>query len=96
MNTNRFFMGSIAGGLALYAIGLLLWGVLFGQFFADNAGTATGVDRETPIVWAVLTGNLAMGALITLAINTQSDSANIATGFKTGAGGSSGKGGGGK
>ena len=68
MDAKRFVLGTVVGGLVLFGLGYLIWEVLFGGFFAANAGPATGVAREPWVLWAVIAGNLSMGALITVVL----------------------------
>ena len=46
MTTQRFAIGTVVGGLVLFFLGYLVFGVVFADFFAANAGTATGVQKE--------------------------------------------------
>jgi uncharacterized membrane protein len=85
MNTRRFLIGTLAGGIAMYVVGLLIWRLAFASFFAANAGTAVGVMREPPLYWAVVLGTLSLGALVTFAIGKQTDGITVAAGIKTGA-----------
>ena len=64
---------------------LQVWDLTFGSFFAANAGTATGVARESQIIWALAIGHLATGALLTLVIGNVARGATIVEGFKIGA-----------
>lgn len=68
MNIKRLVIGSIVGTVVLYLLGMLIWQMLFSDFFDANAGSAMGVDRETPIVWAVVLGSLCYAVLLTLAL----------------------------
>jgi hypothetical protein len=68
MSNRQLLLGTVVGGIVLYAVGYLIWDVAFKSFFEGQMGSATGVDRDQQIVWAMAVGNLAMGALITLAI----------------------------
>jgi hypothetical protein len=45
MTTQRFAIGTLVGGLVLFFLGYLVFGVVFASFFAANAGTATGVPK---------------------------------------------------
>ena len=85
MDTKRFMIGTLVGGITLYLVGYLIWIVAFADFFAANAGSATGVDRDAPLVWAVVLGNLSLAALVTLAVGSKAGSLTIGTGFKIGA-----------
>jgi len=84
MDMKRLVTGTVVGGITMFAVGYLIWTVLFRSFFVANAGSATGVDREAPIYWAVALGALSLAALITLAIGW-SDEASIVGGLKIGA-----------
>lgn len=59
MSAKRFIVGTLVGGVALYAVGYLIFVLAFGAFYTANAGSATGVDRAEQLVWAVALGNLA-------------------------------------
>ncbi len=85
MDTKRLIIGTIAGGIALYILGYVIWEVIFADFFAANAGSATGAFRDNPVIWALALGTLSYAALLTVAIGTRGGSATIAEGFKTGA-----------
>jgi hypothetical protein len=85
MDTKRLVIGTLAGGITMYVLGYLIWGLAFAGFFAANAGSATGVDRETGLVWAVALGNLSLAALVTLAIGSRAGSPTIGGGLKIGA-----------
>ncbi len=60
MNTNKFIVGGIIGGIAYFILGYLVWGMLLMSFMENNAGTAQGVMKEeTDLVWwALIVGNL--------------------------------------
>ena len=70
MDTKKLLVGTIGGGVLMYALGYLTWEVIFADFFAANAGSATGVGRESPLIWAVVLGTLSLAALVTLAIGS--------------------------
>ncbi|MHC4067447.1 MAG: hypothetical protein ACYSUI_23495 [Planctomycetota bacterium] len=85
MDAKRFVIGTLVGAITLYVVGNLIWGLTFAGFFAANVGSATGVARDAQLVWAVALGNLALAALVTLAVGTRTGSATVAGGFKIGA-----------
>ena len=84
MDMKRLMTGTIVGGILLFALGYVFYEMLLADFFAANAGSATGVWRETPIYWAVLVGELMMAALVTMAIDKMGAS-SMAAGAKVGA-----------
>jgi hypothetical protein len=85
METKRFLIGTLAGGITMYLVGYLIWELAFAGFFAANAGSATGVARESELFWAVALGTLSLAALVTLAVGTRAGAATILDGCKTGA-----------
>jgi len=67
----RLIIGSVVGAVVLYVLGIVFWGMLFGEFFADNAGSATGATRLEAILWAAIVGSLLYGAMLTLALESR-------------------------
>ncbi|NUQ23743.1 MAG: hypothetical protein HUU34_07305 [Saprospiraceae bacterium] len=63
MDTKKFALGTLAGGVAFFLLGWLLYGMLFMKFFEANAGTATGVNKVEMDWLFLILGNLSMGAL---------------------------------
>ena len=59
--------------------------MLFVDFFAANAGSATGVVKDPQVIWALALESLCYAALLTLAIGTRAGSVTIVEGLKIGA-----------
>lgn len=88
MDAKRFVTGTLVGGVAVLASAYLIFAMApFRDFYAYamNAGSATGVAREQPLVWAVALGALSYSALVTLAIGSRPGSMNVRLGMKIGA-----------
>ena len=85
MNTKQWVSGTIAGGIVVYALGYILFDALLGDFYAANAGSATGVLRDSPIVWSVAIGALAYAGLVLYAIKAHAASSNVTSAMKVGA-----------
>ncbi len=85
MDTKRFLIGTLVGGITMYIVGYLIFTLAFGDFYAANTGSATGVARETSLVWAVVLGTLSLAALVTLAVGRRAGSSTIGDGLKIGA-----------
>ena len=66
MTTQRLAIGTLVGGLVLFFLGYLVFVVIFGDFFAANAGTATGVQKDPIDFVSLAIGQLAWGAALTL------------------------------
>ena len=85
MDAKRLTVATLVGGIVLYAVGYLIFTKAFAGFYAANVGTATGVDRDAEIVWAVALGSLAYAALIAYAMGNRAASPSIGEGAKIGA-----------
>ena len=64
MNTKKFIIGTVAGGIAFFILGFLIYAVLLSGFFASNAGSASGVQKEQMDWWALVLGNMSFAALL--------------------------------
>ena len=84
MDLKRFLTGTVVGGVVLFVLGWLFWTVLFAGFFEGQMGSATGVLKEPPVIWAEILGILSLAALYTLVIQWRGDS-TVMDGLKTGA-----------
>src|SRR5262249_33824800 len=85
MDAKRCVAGTLVGGVVLYIVGYLMFTVVFGGFYAANAGSATGVDRSAELTWAVALGSLAYAALIIYAMGNRGGSLSIGGGITVGA-----------
>ncbi len=85
MDIKRFIIGTVVGGIALYILGYVMFNLAFADFFAANAGSATGMWKDPQVMWAIAVGTLSYAALITLAIETRAGSTTIVEGLKVGA-----------
>ena len=84
MDAKRIVTGALVGGVAMYLLGYLIFVLAFGGFYAANVGSATGVDRDVPLQWAIALGTLALATLVTLAVDSRPGTASMAQGFVTG------------
>lgn len=85
MTTKQWVAGTIAGGIVVMALGYIVFEWLLGDFYAANGGSATGVSRDSQIVWAAAVGALAYAALILYALRSQAGSVNVSSSMKAGA-----------
>jgi len=89
MNTKKFLIGGLVGGIVYFLLGYLFYGTLLADFFHNNAGTATGVDRGMDNLewWALVLGNLLSGCLLSYIFvksNVRSAGAGLLTGAAIG------------
>lgn len=65
MDTKKFLMGTVAGGISFFFVGYLVYGLALAGFMAEH--TVPGVARpmEQMIWWSLIAGNFAAAALLT-------------------------------
>ena len=80
----KMIVGTVAGGVAFFLLGSLIYVVILGGFYEANLGSATGVMREIPIWWAMVVSQLGLAALVTY-VFLHADVATAFDGLKTGA-----------
>ena len=82
MDTKRLAIGTVVGGIAMFAVGYLIWNIALDYWVAGF--DAAGVARESALLWAVALSNVPHAALVTLAIGW-SGSSTIGGSVKIGA-----------
>lgn len=85
MNSQKFAIGSLAGGIVYFFLGYLFYGLLLKDFFADNGGIAANMD--TMVWWALIVGNLFSGVLLAYILskaNVSTAGGGAGTGFVVG------------
>jgi uncharacterized membrane protein len=85
MSMQKLVMGSVIGAVLLFALGYVIFDVLFLDYYAANAGAAAAGLRESQIYWAIILGSLGYGALVTYVVSKQGGPATLAGGLKGGA-----------
>lgn len=83
MNKN-FAIATLAGTVALFILGYALYGLLLAGFFEGQAGTATGVMKETPDWLWLIIGNLVTAAFLATVLGWKGAN-DVASGAKAGA-----------
>ena len=74
----------LAAFVTMFVLGYVAYEPLLGGFFADNAGTATGVIKDAPVFWQIIIGQLSASTLLVYALSWKG-AENAADGFKAGA-----------
>jgi hypothetical protein len=87
MNTKKFFIGTLAGGIAFFLLGYLFYGLaLYGFFNRHSTAAAGSMKQMSDIVWwALILGNFASGALITYVLLKLGNIGSPGSGASTGA-----------
>lgn len=86
MNTSKFFLGGIIGGIINFFLGWLIYGMMLMSFMQAHSNNSSGAFRsETDMVWwALIVGCLASGFLLSY-ILSKSNIHTAASGASTGA-----------
>jgi hypothetical protein len=86
MNTKKFLIGGITGGVAFFLLGWLVYGILLMDFMTSHSNSTAGVFRPMAdmIWWAMIVGNLAMGLLLSYVLS-KAGITSLSAGFTTGA-----------
>ena len=88
MDAKRFVLGTLVGGVSLFATGTLLFSIPTGPGFLgirDERRVSDGCSARAATHLAVALGAVSYGALIALAIGCLADSLKMGSGIKTGA-----------
>jgi len=85
MSSKKFLAGGIAGGIAFFLVGYLLFGLLLAEFMKTHSTTTAGVFRDMAdiIWWSMVVSYLAYGFLLSYVIG-KAGAHSIGGGFKTG------------
>ena len=67
MNSPKFLTGTLVGGLALFLLGYLFYGLALASFFTQHSVAPAGSMRSMNDIvwWALILGNIFWGALLT-------------------------------
>jgi hypothetical protein len=84
MNANKLVLPAIAGGVVMFLLGWLIWGVLLMDFFASQSSSISSVMRNPPVFWAIGLGNLGAGALLALIFGRWASIKTLSSGVITG------------
>lgn len=84
MNTNKILSGGIAGGVAYFLLGWLVYGMALASYMASHSNPCVMRPMEEMIWWSMIVSNLISGILLALIIGWSGNS-SVAGGAKTGA-----------
>ena len=66
MNTNKIIIGGIVGGVALFFLGWLIYGMLLMDYMNANSNTCAMRPEEDFVWWAMILSNIISGLFIAL------------------------------
>src|SRR5262249_40924524 len=72
MNSQKFIVAGIAGGIVNFLLGWLIYGMLLKDFMASNMTAGVMRADSDMIWWALIVGNLSMGFLLAYVIGKSS------------------------
>jgi uncharacterized membrane protein len=84
MNTKKFLIGGIVGGVVYFLLGWLFYGNLLAQYFLDHPGTVIADKPMDQVIWwALILGNLLSGFLLAY-VFSKSGVSSLSSGLITG------------
>ena len=87
MNSQKFILATIVGGITLFILGYLFYGMLLVSFFNQHSIAPAGSMRTMSelIWWALIVGNFAGAALLAYIFQKIGNVHSFATGARIGA-----------
>ncbi len=79
MDSKKLLIGTLVGGIALFLLGYLFYGLLLMNFFTQHSHAPAGADKAMSdiIWWALILGNFVTGALLTYVILKAGNASSI-------------------
>jgi hypothetical protein len=86
MNSNKSLLAGIAGGIVLFLLGYLIYGMLLSDFMKTHSGSATGVSKNANeyMLWLIGVANL-IYAFLLVYIFGKAGVVSVGSGFATAA-----------
>jgi len=69
MKTNKILLGGITGGVALFLLGWVIYGILLMDYMTTNYNQCMNRPMEGMVWWALILSNLALGFLLATIIS---------------------------
>lgn len=85
MNIQKFVISGIAGGIASFFMGWLVYGFLLMSYMNQHPGIAGNINRPEMLWWALILGNLFSGLTISYIWNKWANTLTITAGAMGGA-----------
>ncbi len=84
MNTNKILLGGIAGGIAFFFLGWVIYGMLLADFMASHGNQCAMRPMEEFIWWAMIVSNI-LGGILLAVILSWAGKSGLTEGLKVGA-----------
>ena len=65
----RTIIAALAGGVTMFLLGFVFFGLLFAEYFRANMVQYPGLDKDPPVFWAIFLFNLAWAAIIAFVLD---------------------------
>ncbi|MBK8700402.1 MAG: hypothetical protein IPN29_13090 [Saprospiraceae bacterium] len=85
MNTKKFLVGALLGGIVAFMAGGMLYAVVFKDMLAEACPGLNAVSKDPPDMMAMIVGNLAMGTLLSYIFEKWAGIRTPLTGLTSGA-----------
>ena len=85
MNSSKFVLATLAGGITYFILGFLVYAVALEGFYSAHAGSATGVAKTDMQFWPLILGNLSYAALLAYIYLKWAGIKTFGAGFSAGA-----------
>ena len=85
MSEGRFWAASAAGGVVLFFVGFLLWGLALSGFYEAHMGSATGVVKDPADFFHLGLGQFFWGVLLAVTIGRWAGVSGFMPGLRVGA-----------
>jgi hypothetical protein len=69
MKTKGLLLGTLIGGLSMFFLGWLIYGILLSPLMQGNCNNSINRPMEEMVWWALVSSNLLWGLLITLVLH---------------------------
>lgn len=83
MKTNKILLGGIAGAIAFFLLGWLIYGILLMDYTTANYNQCAARPMDDMVWWAMILSNLAFGFLLSI-VFSWSNTKGILAGAKVG------------
>lgn len=87
MDSKKFLIGTLVGGISFFLLGYLIYGMALSGFYMNHSIAPAGAMKAMNEIvwWALIVGNLAGGALLTWVILKLGNAGSFGSSFGTGA-----------